>query len=275
MISYQELLLSNEQALAISKEHFGIEGEVTKLDGYEDFNYRIKSTNNSYILKVSRPNEDEGYLDFQQKLIQHIATADASITAPKVVKSTDGNTLSSFVDETGHKRFVRMLTWVSGRLWSGVNPHTKKLRLELGELCGKMTNALASFNHARAKREFDWDIAQVGWTKDHFHRFSGTKFDILNFYQDKFDSFQELYSTLPKSVVHADPNDNNIVVSSDLRNPQVLALIDYGDALYTQTINDISVAGAYLIMYGSDPLTSMSEFLEGYNRHYKFSDDEL
>ena len=230
----------------------------SKLYRHEDFNFRIKSTDASYILKVSRPNEDEGYLDFQQKLIQHIATANASIMAPKVVKSTDGNTLSSFVDETGNKRFVRMLTWVSGRLWSGVNPHTKELRLELGELCGKMTNALASFDHSHAKREFDWDTAQVAWVKEHFHRFSGTELEILNFYQDKFDGFKELYSTLPKSVVHADPNDNNIVVSSDLKNPKVLALIDYGDAIYTQTINDISVAGAYLIMYGSDPLTSMA-----------------
>ena len=275
MISYQDLLLTNEQALDIAKHHFGITGEVTKLDGYEDFNFRIKSTDASYILKVSRPNEDEGYLDFQQKLIQHIATANASIMAPKVVKSTDGNTLSSFVDETGNKRFVRMLTWVSGRLWSGVNPHTKELRLELGELCGKMTNALASFDHSQAKREFDWDTAQVAWVKEHFHRFSGTELEILNYYQDKFDGFQKLYSTLPKSVVHADPNDNNIVVSSDLKNPKVLALIDYGDAIYTQTINDISVAGAYLIMYGSDPLKSIAEFLEGYNRHYNFSDDEL
>lgn len=275
MISYQDLLLTNEQVLAISEHYFGTTGEVTKLDGYEDFNYRIKAADASYILKVSRPNEDEEYLDFQQKLIQHIESSDTSIIAPKIVKSVDGNTLSSFIDASGNKRFVRMLTWIPGRLWSGVNPHTKQLRIELGELCGKMTNALASFDHSHSKRDFDWDTAQVGWIKDHFHRFSETKLKILTFYQDKFDGFQELYSTLPKSVVHADPNDNNIVVNSDLRNPKVLALIDYGDAIYTQTINDISVAGAYLIMYGSDPLTSMAEFLEGYNRYYKFSDDEL
>ena len=72
MVSYQDLLLTTEQVLAISKEHFGIEGEVTRLDGYEDFNYRIKSKNVSYILKVSRPSEDAAYLDFQQKLINYI-----------------------------------------------------------------------------------------------------------------------------------------------------------------------------------------------------------
>ena len=37
------------------------------------FNFRIKVENSEeYVLKISRPDEDEAYLDFQQKIIQYI-----------------------------------------------------------------------------------------------------------------------------------------------------------------------------------------------------------
>ena len=56
------------------------------------------------------------------------------------------------------------------------------------------------------------------------------------------------YTKLRKSVVHNDANDNNIIVTESLTSPKVKAIIDYGDAIYTQTINDVAITCAYAIM---------------------------
>ena len=49
-------------------------------------------------------------------------------------------------------------------------------------------------------------------------------------------------------MVHNDANDYNIIVNYDYLNPKVISLIDYGDAIYTQIINDLAITCSYAIM---------------------------
>src|SRR5690606_35168928 len=107
------------------------------LPGELDFNFRIKVDNNpGYILKISRPNENENYLDFQQQLLQFVADHGQNFMAPKVISDTNGNAISKITDDFGKERHVRLLSWVSGRVWSGVNPQLDDLRYSLGKQCG-------------------------------------------------------------------------------------------------------------------------------------------
>ena len=45
-----------------------------------------------------------------------------------------------------------------------------------------------------------------------------------------FESFKKLR----KAVVHNDANENNIIVTRDLKTPKVTAIIDFGDAYYEE-----------------------------------------
>ena len=269
--------MSTAQAEEIAKTLFGITGTASQLDGDVDFNYRIKSADGTFILKVSRPNEDEEYLDFQQKIIQHIAgaDADATIAAPRVIPDLKGRDISRFIDDTGTERKVRLLTWVTGRLWSSVNPKTDKMRYQLGELCGKMTTVFQGFEHSNAHRIYEWDLAQARWTGEHVDRFEGHRRAIIEHFQESFRKIQSLYADLRKSVVHSDANDNNIIVDSDRKDPKVIALIDFGDAVYTQTVNDVAIVCAYAILHQHDPLAAILPLVKGYNSVFKFTDEEL
>ena len=275
-MEYSTIKITALEAEKILFELYNIKGKASSLPGYVDFNFRIKIENEEgYILKISRPEENKKYLDFQQYLLQYIKSSDKNLIAPRVVTDKNNASISEITDGFGKKRFVRMLTWVSGRVWSSVNPQLEDFRFSLGEQCGILTKALESFDHPEAHYYFDWDIAQSLWTKDYLHLFSGPKKEILSHHQDKFEAIQTSYTTLRKSVVHNDPNDNNIIVSSDLLHPRAKAAIDYGDALYTQTINDVAILCAYGIMRHNDSLNASLAFIKGYHSAFPLEEEEL
>lgn len=275
-MSYQQIIISVSEAEIIASTLFHVKGQASALPGELDFNFRIKVENEQgYILKVSRPDEDENYLDFQQKLLAYIEKSNAHLIAPRVIRDKDGNAVSEFTDNFGKKRKVRLLSWVSGRIWSEVNPQQDELRYSLGEQCGLLTKALQGFDHPEAHRSLEWDVAQSLWTKDYLHLFQGEEEKIISYFQDQFGAVQNSYEKLRKTVVHNDANDNNIVVSKDLVNPKVKAAIDYGDALHTQTVNDLAIACAYAIMHYNDPLEAALPIIKGYHHHFPLNEDEL
>ncbi|MEP0266559.1 aminotransferase class III-fold pyridoxal phosphate-dependent enzyme [Dokdonia sp.] len=275
-MNYTTIKMTVLEAENILFKLFNIKGTATELPGEVDFNFKIKVGNEDrYILKISRPDEDEKYLDFQQKLLQYVAKNDSNITTPKVVLDTNNNAISEIKDHQGNFRKVRLLTWVSGRVWSSVNPQLDNLRFSLGEQCGLLTRALQGFDHPEAHRNFVWDIAQSLWTINHFDLFSSEEKEILSCFQRQFKDYQPTYTQLRKSIVHNDANDNNVIVSDDLTVPQVKAAIDYGDAIHTQIINDVAITCAYAIMHHNDPLAAALPIIKGYHLSFKLQEEEL
>lgn len=276
MQDYSKIKVSQKKAEELALNLFHIKGIAIPLPGELDFNFRIKvQMGEGYILKVSRPNEDESYLDFQQKLLQHVGSKKSELTTPEVITDIQGNAISEYQDEYGNHRMVRLLTWVSGRVWSSVNPQLDDLRLSLGVQCGKLTMALQGFNHPLAHRKFDWDVAQSLWTKEHTHLFEGDKKEIITYFQKEFENGQESYCNLRQAVVHNDANDNNVIVSSELIGPVVKASIDYGDSVHTQIINDLAIACAYAIMGHNDPLQAALTIVKGYHSSFALTEPDL
>ena len=196
------------------------------------------------------------------------------LTRIKVIKDVKDLAISTITDEFGNDRKVRLLTWVSGRVWSSVNPQLDSLRFSLGEQCGLLTNALLGLEHPEAEREFEWDVAQSLWTKSHIDLFSGDEKEIITYFQKLFELSKLTYDSLRKSVVHNDANDNNVIVSEELINPTVKAAIDYGDAVYTQIINDVAIA-CYTTINHPNPLEAALPIVKGYHSSFPLTAKEL
>lgn len=272
---YSALSITEEQAAQIAGELYGISGEIRSLPGELDFNFKIAGSTGAYLLKVSRPDADVDYLIFQQDLLEYLARQDPHGKYPRTIPDRQGNTLAEVRDGRGRFRKVRLLSWVEGRLWSGVNPITDKLLYSLGESCGRLSRTLDGFDHPIAHRHLEWDLARAGWTTGYLHLFSSEQQQLVSYFQDQYKAFQEEYQFLRKSVVHSDVNDNNILVSPSPNDPEVLVIIDFGDAIYTQLINDLAVAIAYAVMGKPDTLSAALPLVNGYHRHYPLHEKEL
>jgi len=275
-MEYSKIRITADQAIKIASENFNIQGSAKTLPGEIDFNFKIDAVDGQqYILKVSRPNENGDYLDFQQKLLLYASEHGKDLTSPEVIPDRQGNLISEIKDDFGQIRKVRLLSWVSGRVWSGVNPQLDELRYSLGEQCGRLTQALQGFDHPEAHREFVWDVAQGSWAIAYLHLFDGEHKEIVSYFQDQFKQSQSSYSQLRKAVVHNDANDNNVIVSQDLIDPKVVSAIDFGDSVYTQIINDLAIACAYAIMGHNDPLEAALPIVRGYHQAFPLEETEL
>ncbi len=274
-MSYNDLKRTILEAENILFSIYNIKAEVSELPGDVDFNFRVKlDQEDGYILKVSRPDQDEEYLEFQQSILQHVES-NSNITISKTIRSKNGNLIEEYTNHNQKSRKLQLLTWIPGRLWSSVNPHSNSLRFSLGNQCEKLTKVLKDFNHVKSRRTFEWDIAQSLWTKEYNHLFDFKQREIITHFQSLFEQELETYQTLRKSVVHNDVNDNNILVSEELIEPKVQALIDYGDAIYTQIINDVAITCAYAIMHHKDPLEASLSVIKGYHNSFPLQQEEL
>ena len=263
------------QAEAIVKTGYGFEAKAFALAGDEDFNFKIILDNEtSYLLKIAAQKTEVDVLYFQNALFDHLSSKSGLHTIPILYKNLEGDKITH-ITQDGVTYYARLFSWAPGRLWSSVNPKTTHLRHALGEAAGSLTQSLQDFKHAIAKRSFDWNLADAAWTKKHTHLFTSEEKKIVESFQKQFDDIQNTYKILPKSVVHNDLNDNNILVSEDLRNPVVSGFIDFGDAVLTQTGNDLAILIAYAIMGLPDPLTAATEVLKGYHKQHRFSEKEL
>lgn len=272
---YNRLKISKSQAAHLAKALFDKQGHISCLPGELDFNFKISSDEVVYVLKISRPDVDEEFVDFQQQILNHVAKSDEQIQCPKPVMDVGGNWISRFTDDNGNDRLVRLLTWVEGRVWSGVNPQSSELLYSLGQQAGLLSSILQNFEHHKANRVFEWDIAQSQWTCEYLDLFDDNRKQIVSYFQDKFETLQGGYSKLRKSVVHNDANDNNIIVSTNSQHPKVEAIVDYGDAIYTQTINDLAIVLAYAVMNKPDVLSAAREAVKGYNKSFSLLKGEL
>ena len=148
MSSYTDIKITIEQAEQIAFDLFAIKGKACQLPGEIDLNFQLKTEKNeSFILKVSRPNADLDYLDFQNKILQYIEASENNGTSPKIITDKEGHQLAEYTDENDQLRLVRLLTWIDGRLWSSVNPILDNLRFSLGQQCGALTRILQGFDH--------------------------------------------------------------------------------------------------------------------------------
>jgi Putative homoserine kinase type II (protein kinase fold) len=145
-MNYKDLKITTVQAENILLELYGIKGSANELPGEVDFNFRINTENDEgFILKISRPEENEMELDFQIQLLNHLKSNNEDLIVPKAVKDKNGLFLAHFTDEENNRRSVRLFSWVEGRIWSHVNPQLEDLRSSLGKYCGLLTKRLTGF----------------------------------------------------------------------------------------------------------------------------------
>lgn len=255
--------------------HYNIKGHLIKLPGEVDLNFKINSDDHKeFILKISRQS-DLNYLEFQQELLIYLESINPEIEIPRVLMNTNGEALTCIQDGPENNYVIRILSWIPGRIYSSVNPKSDHLRFSLGQCCGRLTKHLEDFDHPLLQREFQWDVAQGLWTESFLHLFDNDEAILIRSFIDQFREVQSSYAVLRKGCIHNDANDNNIVVSESLVNPEVISIIDFGDTIYSQYINDLAVACAYAIMDKNDPLDAALPLIKGYHSEFNLQEQEL
>ena len=257
---------------------FGISAKAKKLVGFEDLNYYLKTENGEeYILKIASHEEHRESLEMQNQAMFHLEKKNTTLQFPKVILNKKGESITVIKDGKGQERLLRLLTWVPGKLWFNTNPHSENLLENFGQVCAKMSDLLRDFDHPAAHREYIWDVSQTAQIVDYFHVIENEKQqEIANYFFKLFkNKALPKLSNLRKSICHNDLNDYNVLVNSDLENLKVSGVIDFGDLIYTNTINELAIGIAYAILDKPDPLFAAAFIVKGYHEKCPLQEEEL
>ena len=266
------------QAASLAREHFGLEAAVTRLPGELDYNFLLQQHEGArFILKIAHAGEQKAQLELQNAIMQHLELRSADLSLPRLQHSLRGEGITEIQDESGNIRYLRLLTWVPGRLFAHVNPHTAPLLESLGEACGKLCTALSDFDHPGAHRWLKWDVAQAGWTAAHLGSIPDQDWQLLA--RSCADYFQRhtapRLGALRRSVIYNDANDYNVLVDEAPAYPRVKGVIDFGDAVHTCCVADLAIAIAYAAMNKPRPLDAAMHVVRGFHRFFPLQEAEL
>ena len=250
---------------------------IKQLAGEVDLNFLIvDSTLKKYLLKIAASDQDLDQLEFQSDLIQHLEKKEANFLLPKIFLNKSGKPISVVKTNDGKKRYARLISWVDGEMYANVRPHTPQLLTRVGKTAGQLHQLLSDFDHPKGHRKYKWNVSEVLWTKEHLDLFEGKQKEIATTFIQQFE--KEVVPILPnlrKGIAHNDINDYNVVVKLNGDQIDINGFIDFGDAMYTERINELAITAAYALMGHEQPLDAAYDLVKGFHASFPLEENEL
>ena len=255
------------------KQYYHLDVEVKMLNGYDELNFLLKDTNSKkYILKIATDEHGYHFLDAQVKILNHLSSGRVADRLQQYIQTDNGQYLIT-LQKDGTNYYLRLLTFLEGDFWVDATVHSDKLLLDLGSFLGQMDEALKDFKHPAMHRHYYWDIANtmdagrfLHHIKDHERRRIAGYF-LLQF---EMEVLPKQFS-LRTAYAHNDANDYNVLVRGD----KVVGLIDFGDMVHTQLINNLAVACTYAMFQQKDILYAAALVVKGYHKEMPLTEEEV
>lgn len=270
---------TEHDAELIAFDIYGMLGEARALPGEHDRNFVFEADDGQrFVLKIAHAGEQWETLDLQNQSLAHMAKQVPELHVPRVLTTSAGQATATIKGSGDTTHLVRLLSYLPGKALAQAKPHTPVLLRNLGKMLGTLDKALVNFTHPAARRDLKWDIPRAGWIRDYLHYIpSPDRRALLEQLLGHFETHAlPLLPALRQSVIHNDANDYNVLV--DYTGPDhtpIVHLLDFGDMLRTQTICELSIAAAYVMMDKVDPLASAASLVAGYSEALPLTDAEL
>jgi len=259
-----------ESAAAVDfvRARYGLETTARPLPSERDQNFLLETADGRrFVLKIANATESRALLDAQHAAMTH-ASAHTDL-CPRPVPAGTGETIVAF---DGY--LARVLTWLPGTTLALTRLRSLRLLHDLGVRLGELDAVLRSFDHPAAHRDLYWDLARGPLTiRERLPVVDeGPLRPIVERVLHRIDiELKPRLDKLPRSVVHGDANDHNILVSQQ----RVSGLIDFGDMAHSWTVAEPAVAAAYAMLDEPDPLAVLATIARGYHSARPLNDDEL
>ena len=233
------------------------------------------------VLKIAAAGEDRAFLAAEQRAMQHVA--ERSALTPRVVAWRDGQTLAPVTAPDGRVHLAWLVSRVPGVPLAQVARRSDALLERFGAATAELTSALAGFDDPALHRDFHWDLAHGRAVVDR-HRGLVSDRDLAAAIDAVIAGFDRhtapLVGALPRSVIHGDLNDHNVLVGGggdDLfdRRQHVTGIVDFGDMVHGLTIGELAIAAAYAMLDAADPLSVLWHLVHGYQARRAIGEPEL
>jgi 4-aminobutyrate aminotransferase-like enzyme/Ser/Thr protein kinase RdoA (MazF antagonist) len=265
---------SRNAAAALLKEHYALAGTLSPLASERDQNFKVESSEGTFILKIINAAEPAVESDFQTALLAHIGVHAGDLPVPHIRPTLSGESLASTTSAHGVSHRIRLVSWVEGEPLAQTDRSEAALE-SLGRMLGRFDAALKGFMHPGALRDLDWDIRNAGRSADRLsHVTDADDRALLERFLKRFASIAPRLATLRAAVIHNDANDWNVLVDAGDQD-RICGLIDLGDALHSPLIAEVAIAAAYAGLGHADPIGAAAAIARGFHAEYPLLAEEV
>jgi hydroxylysine kinase len=223
-------------------ERYGMAGEVTRLGGERDANFRVDSPPGAVVLKVFNAANSAEEVRFQVDLLGRLAGTGVT---PTVVPALDGSDLGWVPTPDGIDRAVMMVTFVAGDPIGQVHL-TPEVCRGLGEFAATLTRAMTMAPRPPEGEPFHWDLRHAALTRTLLDEVPNVDPLVAQVLDTFIEKSPRLFQALPSQTIHNDLNPDNVLVEVRATAPLFHA-IDFGDAVWGPRIVDLAVLCSYLV----------------------------
>jgi Ser/Thr protein kinase RdoA (MazF antagonist) len=271
--------LDSARALDLAEHVYGLRAEgASRFETERDDTFLIRAGGLRYVLKIAHPADDAEVVDMQCQVLEHVARVDPGLPVPRVVPTPAGTPLAWTTGVEGEPRAVRLLTYLPGRQLDYAST-TPSQRRAVGAAIGRLSVALATFDHPGADRTLAWDLQRLGGLRPRLGCIAdpGERAEVAA-ELDRYDVMAApALATVRHQVVHNDANVDNVIVDDA---GWVCGILDFGDMVRTAVVADLAVAMAYAVAVGDDaradddPWAAPFDLAAGFERSRTLTDDE-
>jgi Ser/Thr protein kinase RdoA (MazF antagonist) len=247
----------------VVKQHFGLEGDYSRLISERDQNFHLHATDGSrYVVKVTSAAQALIVSEFQIEALLHLERA-ATVRVPRVIRTTDGRTMGRI--DHGKKRFaLRVVNYLDGEKLASTHIDADMAQ-DFGGALANLDTRLAGFSHEGERPVLLWDLQRAAELRDLFHFVDDPS--MRDSVSRSVDDFERVVSpaldALRSQVIHGDANPDNVLV--DPKSRRVSGFIDFGDMVHAPLIFEVAIAASYLRAEETNPLVLIAPFVAGYH----------
>ncbi len=268
---------TNEALLPLLQQHYQLTGSLQSLASYCDQNLLLQTDKQTFIVKIANSTESEIELNMQNAAMMHLVSKDLPV--PKVVENLQGQFITEISDSQQQGFYLRVLSYLPGHFYAQLKPGSANPALwtDLGQFMAKVALGLADFQHQGAFRYFDWDLAHgYAICQDKRQYLNTEQRQLVDYFLASYKAqVLPLLAKLPRSVIHNDANDHNLLVDSTSTASKITGLIDFGDMVYSHTVNELAITASYAMLEQTDPLAALKNVVRGFYAHYELNQDEF
>lgn len=252
--------LSTSQAEDLALDHWGLKGVATRLPAEIDENFRLDCDAGSYLLKVLPSDQDEVTTQLLTAVLVHLSDIEG-VEVQQLVRTLRGEEHAEVDDGGGAGRRARLTTFIDGVVLRAARLDPD-LRRRLGQALATVRLKLASFDHPGASRELSWDLRHAGRMGAMLAELpANRRRRELAACLERFErEVSPRLEHLPAQVVHNDLSRDNAVLTEH----GAIGVIDLGDVVRTQRVNDLAIAMADQLDESEDPMRPAFDLARGY-----------
>jgi len=239
------------------------------MEGYISENYLVTSDQGKYVLKVYEYSAQiEAEITAETEFVNRLThLSDNQVSQPL------RNINDELITRTADNKILRLLSFVEGTFLANAQ-HSPELFESLGSFMAQIDVKLTEFrNPGIESRRLEWDLQYLPLIKplaNHIQDPSRRKL-VRHFFMQWDLNVAPVLPLLRRSIIHNDGNDWNVLTHKN----QVTGIIDFGDSVHTQLINELAITITYAIFGKEDPLKWACYIIKGYHQEYPLQQNEL